>query len=64
MKTFIRVVLCLGSSCIIAANWGTLSFALLAGCLFLLGNVMSLLYNMRSKRIEPPTTKRMRSLMM
>ena len=62
MKTFIRILLCLGSLCIILSNWPNLTVALLGGVFFFLANLLSLIYNIKKRRIEPPTTKRMRSL--
>ena len=61
MKHIIRTLLCLGSICIILAN-PTISLSLLAGSLFFLANFLSLIYNLKDRRIKP-ITRKMRSLM-
>lgn len=45
MKKFIRILLCLASGCLVVANLRTSKIALVASCLFLLANGLSLIYN-------------------
>lgn len=60
MKTLIRVLLCLGSLCIIIANWPAMSVAFVGGCFFFLANILSLFYNVAINISKRPKTRLMK----